>query len=141
MAGRLTRMPETWFLQCKYCQSIPTRNLHEKELLAMARKLCKNHETNHFLDFVTAELDTLDHATLTPHSMIEILTEIHDETGCTCQTEQIATVEELTRNTHNITIPRAYAVSTTPPKPTTKPGKTLLERLQNGRNGSHKPAN
>ena len=141
----------TWYVQCTYCKI--TNMGHETELLDKARKLCKNHKTNHFLDYVTAELDTLDHAILTPTSEIEILTQIHNSLPCSCLTDLTQQIEDrtqahqLTGNTHNVTIPAAYAVPAIPQsstKPTTrttpkKPAKTLLERLKNGSNGTHQP--
>lgn len=140
MADRLIKTPTsdmTWFVQCAYCKI--TNMGHETELLAKAKRLCKNHQTNHFLDYVTAELDTLDHSILNPNSEVEILTQIHTQTGCDCLNPLSADIAELTRNTHNVTIPAAYAV-TSEPKPTTrtpskKPARTLMERLKNGTNG------
>lgn len=152
MANRLSttnipKPPKTWFVECAYCNppsshpNTPIR-LHETELLAMAKKLCRNHATNHYLDYVNAELDTLDHSILTPITMIEILTQIHNSLPCSCLSDTTATIEDLTRNTHNVTIPKAYAIPATPPTTPQKPKpatptkpKTLLERLKNGQNG------
>lgn len=148
MANRLPKTLDgdiTWFVQCTYCNPPDARpntpRRHEVELLAKAKRLCKNHETNHFLDFVTAELDTLNHAILTQSTMVEILTEIHEKLGCTCLTHTTQEIEDLTKSDHNIHIPMAYrplstatTTATTTPK---KPAKTLLERLQNGKNGQH----
>lgn len=136
--------PKTWFVECKYCnppadtlhQYAPRR--HEQELLDRAKKLCKHHETNHFLDYVTAELDTLDHSVLTPITMIEILTQIHNSVPCSCLTDTTAKIESLTKSSEHVTIPVAYSQNPTHPRtPKTHP-KTLLERLQNGKNGTHK---
>lgn len=140
MADRLIKTPTseiTWFVQCAYCKI--TNMGHETELLAKAKRLCKNHQTNHFLDYVTAELDTLDHAILNPNSEIEILTQIHTQTGCDCLNPLSADIAQLTRNTDNVTIPAAYRPEK--PKPTTrttskKPARTLMERLKNGTNGT-----
>jgi len=139
MADRLRKIPTsdiTWYLQCAYCKI--TNMGHETELLAKARKLCKNHTTNHFLDYVTAELDTLDHGILNPLSEIEILTQIHNSLPCSCLTSTTTQIEQLTKSNEHVTIPQAYAPSPTPPKIINRPGKTLLERIQNGKNGTHK---
>jgi len=144
MADRLSKTPTsgiTWFLQCAYCKI--TDMGHEKELLNKAKRLCKNHQENHFLDYVTSHLDTLDHSILTPISEIEILTQIHNSLPCDCLTETTHEIDQLTKSNEYVTIPAAYAIPTTPeipakPKPQ-RPAKTLLERLQNGQNGTHKP--
>lgn len=144
MGNRLTKDPATWFLQCRYCNPKDQENQpysprrHETELLAKAKRLCKNHHTNHFLDYVTAELDTLDHSILTPITMIEILTQIHTSLPCSCQDTSIQEIEQLTKSNQYVTIPAAYAIPTTPPKIAKRPGRTLLERLQNGKNGQQK---
>lgn len=162
MANRLGKAPTaeiTWFLQCKYCNPKDTpfqERRHETELLAKARRLCKNHQSNHFLDYVTAELDTLDHSILTPITMIEILSQIHTSIKCDCLTDTTTEVEELTKTQHiptHITSIPTIAKNTSeiiPPsqKPTTlnspttrpkPPAKTLLERLKNGSSNTHIP--
>lgn len=140
MGKRLTPLPHSadhrWFLQCKYCQV--TDMGHETELLAKAKRLCRNHQSNHFLDYVAAEFITLNHAILTPVTEIEILNEIHDQLGCDCLA---ALTAEISTMTHTAQASPETATSTPTQTNTTKPiqpPKTLLERLKNGTNGTHK---
>lgn len=137
MGNRLTRVPQRWFVECEYCKL--TDYGHETELLHKAAKLCKHHESNHFLDFVTAEFDRLDHSVLSPIGQIEVLTEIHQKTGCDCLSGLTSAICTMTTtpnltNTHHIpTKPQNHQAKQSTPKPEKYP-KTLLERLQKGRN-------
>lgn len=92
----LTTTPAVWFLECKYCQTDPTTPLHEKELLAKVSLFCKKSDEHHFREFLTAEFDTLDHARLTPAGQIEVLSAVHDKTGCDCLSASISDIVEKT---------------------------------------------
>lgn len=172
MANRLTTTPKTWFLECAYCNPADARpntpRRHEFELTQMAKKLCRNHRTNHFLDYVNAEFDTLDHSILTPTTMIEILTQIHTSLPCDCLSDTTTAIQTALNilpkthiTAHNIIIPTTPIIRTIPTKPapiqtiakrttttksaptTTKQAKpaqatTLLERLKNGTNTQHR---
>lgn len=144
MSNRLTQTPALWFNECKYCEI--TDRGHERELLDKAHKLCKNFAAYHFGDFLTAEFDRLDHAVLSPIGQIEILTAVHDKTGCPCLNPAIETISEQTRIAQEtLTLPTSLTLpneSPTSPKPTkhapqsskhapTKPS-TILDRLKVG---------
>jgi hypothetical protein len=54
---------------------------HNIETLEQAAILCKQE---HWLDFVQAELDWVDHADFGPYQQIRLLVKLHDKTGCSC---------------------------------------------------------
>lgn len=93
----LTTAPKTWFLECTYCQTNPDQPTHEQELLAKVLQICKKSAEYHFREFLTAELDTLDHAKLSPSGQIEVLLAVHDKTGCDCLSASISDIERKTQ--------------------------------------------
>lgn len=139
MSDRLTRTPKTWFIECKYC--LTTDRGHERELRAKAKRLCKNinhpdpTQRSHFLAYLEAELDLLDHTNLSDAAQIEILTTIHDKTGCTCLSDLTQQIERAITNSSEVTIPTNL---TAPSNPTNhnnqhklKPQRsTILDRIR-----------
>jgi len=71
--------PTLWGPQCEYCQK--WHNAHENAVLRKAALLCKQP---HWLDWVKADLDLLDHSKVSNPDIMHFLIAIHTKTDCHC---------------------------------------------------------
>lgn len=85
--------PKLWGIECQYC--LDWDNIHEKEIMAKARRLCTKNK--HFPDFVQASLDLADHSKMDKAGQMRFLLKIHTESGCDCLDHLIERVDQATK--------------------------------------------